>query len=696
METLRKTGIKIIGDMPWGTHFCQFYKTKDDLIDILVPYFKTGLENNEYCMWITSEPLPKEKAAEALKKSLPDSDNYIKKRQIEIIPYDEWYLKDGSFKSERVLSGWVEKLNKALSRRYEGLRLTGNTFWLEKKDWISFTDYEEAVNNIIGQYKMLALCSYCLDKCNATDILDVVSNHEFALIRSEKKWQLFENYKYKEARDALITHRKESEEVLKESEAKYRNILETANEGILISDSDGMINFSNSKIAQMLGYTEKELLGKSSMELLLPDDYKFGKEIIEKRKKGIKENYERKLKHKDGSYIWCLISGTPIIDKKGNYTGNLGMFIDITEQKKMEEKLNYLSSFPELNPMPICEIDNAGNLQYLNTAIKRIFPDIESSGIKHPYLTGIDKIFKSWEISEGNLLTREVKVKNNYFEQIITMTKESQRIRIYGHDITKRKLAEDNIILLNQSLAQRTLGLEAANKELEAFSYSVSHDLRTPLRAIDGFSKILLEEYSGLIDDEGRRLFKIIGTNIKRMGQLIDDLLALSHLGRKEIDYSKIIMEKIVSSAIEELRPLSEDRKIDFEIKKMPAAYGDPGMIRQVWVNLLSNAIKFTKPKKKAIIGIGGNSDKNMTVYYIKDNGVGFNMQYANKLFGIFQRLHGQEEFEGTGIGLAIVQQIIKKHGGEVWARGEILKGAEFYFSLPNRTITNLERTLND
>ena len=200
---LRKSGIDIIGDLPWGTHFCQFYQTKEDLIDILVPYFKAGLENNEFCMWVTSQPLEVEEAKEALRRAVPYFDFYLEKGQIEIIPYAHWYLIEGIFDSERVLNGWVEKLNQALASGYEGLRLTGNTFWLEKKDWNNFDEYEEEVDGVIGNYHMMALCTYPLDRCNATEIIDVVNNHQFALIKKEGKWEQIESARQKRAEEAL-------------------------------------------------------------------------------------------------------------------------------------------------------------------------------------------------------------------------------------------------------------------------------------------------------------------------------------------------------------------------------------------------------------------------------------------------------------------------------------------------------------
>ena len=212
----------------------------------------------------------------------------------------------------------------------------------------------------------------------------------------------------------------------------------------------------------------------------------------------------------------------------------------------------------------------------------------------------------------------------------------------------------------------------------------MSHDLRAPLRAIHGFSQILLEDYRDKIDDEGKRVLNVIWNNTNKMGHLIDDLLSLSRLGRQDITISWIDMEALAKNVFEEIKAtVSEKRKLHLDIKPLHTAYCDAPMIRQVFLNLLSNAIKFTEPKKDAIIEVGSWTNDDENVYYIKDNGVGFDMQYVNKVFVAFQRLHKEDEFEGTGIGLAIVNRIIQRHGGKVWAEGKVNEGATFYFALP-------------
>ncbi|WP_141211736.1 AAA family ATPase [Pseudanabaena sp. SR411] len=254
----------------------------------------------------------------------------------------------------------------------------------------------------------------------------------------------------------------------------------------------------------------------------------------------------------------------------------------------------------------------------------------------------------------------------------------------------QRKAANEALYQLNQSLEsrvnQRTAQLEAANKELESFSYSVSHDLRAPLRAIDGFSRILQEDYRDRLDGEGNRYLKIVRDNAKRMGELIDDLLNLSRWNRKELSRRSILVNNLIQQIVGDFQPEIQERQIELVIANLPNCESDNSLLTQVWINLISNAIKYTGKTENARIEIGCQIIDEQTVYFIRDNGAGFDMQYADKLFGVFQRMHLEKDFEGTGIGLAIAQRIIQRHGGKIWAEAKVNQGATFYFTIPDQS----------
>jgi light-regulated signal transduction histidine kinase (bacteriophytochrome) len=263
-----------------------------------------------------------------------------------------------------------------------------------------------------------------------------------------------------------------------------------------------------------------------------------------------------------------------------------------------------------------------------------------------------------------------------------------------ARDITARKRAEEELANYQRHLedlvAERTADLAAANQalnsanhELETFAYSVSHDLRAPLRAIDGFSHMLQEDYGDKLDADGLRLIQVVRDGVDKMAHLIDDILAFSRAARREMTESAIDMTGLVQATLSTLAPAMEDRNIKVKVVPLPQMRGDREMMQRVWMNLLDNAIKFTAHTENALIEVGSYAEAENTVYFVKDNGAGFDMSYVDKLFGVFQRLHAAEDFPGTGAGLAIVKRIVVRHGGRVWAEGKVNEGATFYFALP-------------
>ena len=283
---------------------------------------------------------------------------------------------------------------------------------------------------------------------------------------------------------------------------------------------------------------------------------------------------------------------------------------------------------------------------------------------------------------------------SRFWADVIITAVRDQEGNIHGfgevtRDITGQKQADEEIQKLNSELEQRvierTAGLEAANKELEAFSYSVSHDLRAPLRAVDGFSQAVLEDYGPQLPEEGRRYLRTIRREAQRMGMLIDDLLTFSRLSRAPLNKRKVDTGELIRSVLKDLSDQQGGRQIELRTGELPSCAGDPALLKQVWINLLSNAFKYTQKREAAVIEIGCEHTAEGDVYFVRDNGTGFDMRYANRLFGVFQRLHRAEEFEGTGVGLAIVQRVVQRHGGRVWAEAEEGRGATFRFTLEGK-----------
>jgi PAS domain S-box-containing protein len=366
-NAFRKSGIEVVGSFPWGTHLCQFYKTKDDLLETLVPYFAEGLRNNEYCMWVTSEPLGTEEAKEAMRKAVPGFDRCLERGQIEMLPHTEWYLKDGAFNRKRVLDGWINKLNEALAKGYDGLRLTGNTFWLEKEDWNDFANYEKAVNSVIEQYKMIAICTYSLDKCQASEVIDVVSNHQFALIRKSGEWKIVESSEFKNAREEA----RRSSEIL-------RDVFACSPDAMMIFDLDGNIVDCNEAALGLMGYSSKEeIVGKNRLEYIAEKDRESAlKSLKIAFEQGTTKNVEHTFLKKNGEEYQGELSTSILRDSVGNPTCFVSVIRDTSERKKAEEELRdseeRLSILFELAPDAYYLNDLKGNFIDGNKAAEKL------------------------------------------------------------------------------------------------------------------------------------------------------------------------------------------------------------------------------------------------------------------------------------------------------------------------------------
>ncbi len=324
---MRRSGIDIIGDVPWGTHICQFYDTKEDLTDILVPYFRVGLENNEFCLWVTSQPLEVEDAKEALRKSVPDVDVYLEKGQIEIISYTDWFITEGVFDSEKVLNGWLEKLNYASDSGYDGVRLSGNTFWLEKEDWNRFVEYKRQTDNVIGNYRMIALCTYSLHRHNTANVIDLVLNHQFALIKREGKWEHLESSRLKEAEKTAIQATK-----------NWEYTFDSVPDLIAVLDEEYRVIRANRAMAARLGMTPEECIRLTCYHVMHgtdePPSYCPHRQLL---RDGLEHTLEIHEDSLDGDF---MVSVSPLHDSKGKLAGCVHVARDITERKQEERALS--------------------------------------------------------------------------------------------------------------------------------------------------------------------------------------------------------------------------------------------------------------------------------------------------------------------------------------------------------------------
>lgn len=615
------------------------------------------------------------------------------------------------------------------------------TLFQHKKDG---NNLEQLFSEFSGQYSIIVPLESINQRVGILAIHDIFDIHNIQSILDS--FDALSGVLAIELRNSTIMQNLESlvearTRELSESEKRFRTIIEQATEAMYLCDMDGNIIDTNQQACKSIGYTRDEMLKLKITDL----DAEFDEN--EKLKSKLREinlneiqTFESVHRHKNGNTFPVEISSS-LIEIDGSKMV-LGFVRDISERKETEQKIirmgQHYQALIEKAPDGIVLINADGNFKFVSPSARKMFGYLNTdeiiahpSELTHPDdLPLVFSLLQNLMQNPSEVLTLQYRFSDkegkwrwveSTFSNLLS-DPSVEAIVINFRDITDRKVAEEEINKLNEELERKVIDrtnelesrssellnneaallnlvedlnlkseelqrsaaqLELANKELEAFSYSVSHDLRAPLRAINGFVSILVEDYEKVLDDEGKRICGIIQSNATKMGQLIDDLLSFSRLIRSEFHNSKIDMESLVKSVISDFGATQDISLKNITINELPKTFGDTNMLKQVWINLISNALKYSSKNEHVQIDIGSYNDDDEVVYYIKDNGVGFNMEYAHKLFGVFQRLHSINEFEGTGVGLAIVQRIIKRHRGRVWAEGEVGKGAAFYFSMP-------------
>lgn len=503
-----------------------------------------------------------------------------------------------------------------------------------------------------------------------------------------------------------------SERSLNEALDEYRITLYSIGEAVITTDHELKVRKMNHVAEVLTGWTEAEAEGRPLHEVFIIKN-EDSLELIESTASRVMsegkvvgtENHALLLS-KNGELCPIADSAAPIFNENNEISGVVLVFRDQTSERaksrELNESRNLLLEIINNSPSYIYLADTRGNIIMANKLYAQLF------GVSHDKLQGMSRsgFMGKTEMRQANeqdkkiisgkkpLVFEEEKIVDS--DKLYFLTVKFPLMDLQGQvyavggistDITLRMKAEINIRQMNDELErrvkERTNQLEVANKELEAFAYSVSHDLRAPLRAIDGFSRILFEEYAHLFDQEANRIFTTIRDNTLRMDRLIGDLLLFSKTGKDALVKEQVDMQDMVMKIYEELNNGKNTSGLHFLADNLPVVPADGKLIRQVWVNLISNALKFSRNSKPPVIEVGCSVHDGFFRFFIRDNGVGFNAEFKDKLFGVFQRLHRVDEFEGTGVGLAIVQRIIQRHGGSVGAASETGKGAEFYFTLP-------------
>ena len=504
--------------------------------------------------------------------------------------------------------------------------------------------------------------------------------------------------------------RKKTEQTLSEREAYNRILFTQATIGLTLNSMDGKFVDVNPAYAAIIGRTIYETLNLTYWEIT-PEKYiqEENKHLDNLLKLGSYGPYEKEYIHKDGFLVPVRQRGKLIELSGVKYM--LLSIENITESKQMEialkESESRLKMTLEVTQTGIWDWNLKDDIWYASPLYYTIlgYEPVDGNSDRSVWIERIhpDHIEhvkeKIREVIEGNASEYQyealVKHADGTFRWqsvlgfAVERDENGKATRMLGTrvDITERKLIEEALIKLNHELEQRvsdrTAQLEAANKELEAFSYSVSHDLRAPLRHISGYIDLIKRRFPDSLPEKGQQFLNNISESAIEMGALIDDLLLFSRTSRQELKYNNTNMNALVDESIKAIEHDNANQKIDWMIKPLPNVWADSNLLKLVWINLLSNAAKFTRKKENALIEIECSGSENEYIFSVRDNGAGFDMQYASKLFGVFQRLHSSADYEGTGIGLANVQRIITRHGGRVWAEAEVDKGATFYFSLP-------------
>jgi PAS domain S-box-containing protein len=676
----RECGIDVIGRVPWGTHFGLFYKNKQDLIDFLVPYFVAGLKNNEFCMWVTSEPLNAEDAKACVAKVLPNLGVYMDRGQIEFLPYTEWYTINGVFNPERVLDGWVEKLRGARERGFSGLRLTGNESWLEPCVWKDFIDYEQTVNGVIGQYNILAVCSYPRDKLDANDILDVVSTHQFVLTRRNGDWKIIEDEGQKKTRKAL-----------RDSEIHLAKSQEMAHIGSWEHDVATSKIERSAESYRIFGVTpyESDINYQDFLSLIVPEDRGRVDNLIKSTiKTGKPYTVTYNIRRKDDTVRTLMSYGEAVYDTSGRVVRLYGTNQDITESARAEESLKLTQFAMDNFRDSAIWIVLDGSIVYVNQETCKSLGYTREE-LLSMHIWDIDPEFPEerfrelWpEKRQGGYVkfeSKHVARNGRVFPVEITSSYikygDKEYLITFGRDITERKQVEKE--------------LNAAKAQAELYVDLMGHDINNMNQISLGFLELAhnMVEMDGKLGEDNIVLLDKAMNALKSCSQLVDNVRKVQRVRLGEYETQVIDVGDMVDDVVKQFDNIpGRNVKITSTTNDHCLVHAN-ALFKDVIINLVGNAVKHSRGVITVNVGVSlvTNNGNEYCRIDVEDDGPGIPDQLKSTLF---DRLNlTNTRVKGKGFGLCLIKMLVDDYHGKFWVEdsvpGDCTKGARFVVMLP-------------
>jgi len=724
-EELRTTGIDVIEKAAWGTHMCSFFDTKEDLLDILVPYFRAGIDNNEFCLWITSDPITVNDATQALCAAVPELERLVSNKAIEILPHAEWYLNNGEFNGKEVIQGWHDRLAEALSRGFDGMRVNGNEGWLERHVWKDFLDYERELNDHLSGLRMLVLCTYPLSKSNASGLLDVAHAHEFAMSKREGMWEVLEIPVVKKTKAEIRRQNEELEKLVQERTRELANAyqnLKLAGERFLrlfhlnpfvpmaLSTIDGRMLDINQAFIDLFGLPREQIVGKTAHELNLWVDLEQREKFLSTlRNGGVITNQETQLRRSDGKIFDVQFSMITLTMEDGPIV--LSIAHDITEHKSAERKLRdseqSLDVLINSSPGEIWLASRGltlvkGNRAFF-TGVEKftgkkisvgdalIFPGLFET-MKNRWMNLYDRALNGELVVDIN---REVGPDGEEYYRETTLspvyneTSSIIGIGCFSNDVTEliqyRNSLEKKVALRTQELR------EALEKERELaqwksrFASMVSHEFRTPLATIQ-LSANHISRYKTRMSHEAiDRKLEVVRDQVDHMTRLLEDVISLGKASDVKIAITRQtirIRSFFEGLKVEVERVYKKSHRINCSFDLIHEEVEmDEALLRNIFINLLTNAVKFSPKKREVFMHV--REQANAIEVEVRDKGIGIADEDMPSIFEPFHRGRNAGAVPGTGLGLSIVKQATDLLGGSITVKSEPGKGSSFLVRIP-------------